>query len=188
MVNGSRYINGNKKDTPLYRRLGQVVLDKATNLDSGLNVTDSQSGFRAYSGRVKGIFRFGQNGLAIESEILADAADAGLRIKEVEIRVRYDVDGSSENPVAHGVRILVKVLHDMELRRPLYFFTLPGLILATVGIGMGLEFLRNFYHGDGLNCPDAAHDTADTGRLIYGADWNSTAYNFQADYGIEERC
>jgi glycosyltransferase involved in cell wall biosynthesis len=25
MVNGSRYLNGNKKDTPLYRRLGQVV-------------------------------------------------------------------------------------------------------------------------------------------------------------------
>ena len=30
MVNGSRYINGDKKDTPLYRRVGQVVLDKAT--------------------------------------------------------------------------------------------------------------------------------------------------------------
>jgi glycosyltransferase involved in cell wall biosynthesis len=26
MVNGSRYINGNKKDTPLYRRLGQIML------------------------------------------------------------------------------------------------------------------------------------------------------------------
>jgi len=49
MVNGSRYINGNKKDTPFYRRLGQVVLDNATRLDSGLNITDSQSGFRAFS-------------------------------------------------------------------------------------------------------------------------------------------
>lgn len=150
MVNGSRYMNGNKKDTPLYRRLGQVILDKVTNLDSGLAVTDSQSGFRAFASQSKAAFRFKQNGLAIESEMLADAAEAGLRIKEVEIGVRYDVDGSSENPVAHGVRILVKVLHDMELRRPLYYFTLPGLVMATLGIGMGLEFLRSFYHGGTL--------------------------------------
>jgi len=33
MVNGSRYLNGNKKDTPLYRRLGQKVLDAATNIN-----------------------------------------------------------------------------------------------------------------------------------------------------------
>jgi glycosyltransferase involved in cell wall biosynthesis len=150
MVNGSRYINGNKKDTPVYRRLGQVILDKVTNLDSGLTVTDSQSGFRAFSSKSKDAFQFKQNGLAIESEMLVDAAEAGLRIKEVEIGVRYDVDGSSQNPVAHGMSILMKVLHDMELRRPLYYFTLPGLFMATIGIGMGLEFLRSFYHGGTL--------------------------------------
>jgi len=150
MVNGSRYINGNKKDTPFYRRLGQVVLDNATRLDSGLNITDSQSGFRAFSADTRGIFRFKQTGLAIESEMLADAANAGLRIKEVEIGVRYDVDGSSENPVSHGVKVLVKILQDMELNRPLYYFTAPGLLMAAIGIGMGLNFLRDFYHGSSL--------------------------------------
>lgn len=39
MVNGSRYINGNKKDTPLYRRLVQKVLLLFTNMCSSLNVT-----------------------------------------------------------------------------------------------------------------------------------------------------
>jgi len=150
MVNGSRYINGNKKDTPFYRRLGQVVLDNATRLDSGLNITDSQSGFRAFSADTKDIFRFHQNGLAIESEMLGDAANAGLRIKEVEIGVRYDVDGSSENPVSHGVKVLVKILQDMELNRPLYYFTAPGIVMSAIGIGMGLEFLRTFYHGGTL--------------------------------------
>ena len=150
MVNGSRYLNGNKKDTPLYRRLGQKVLDIFSNMDSGLSVTDSQSGFRAFSGAAKGIFRFRQNGLAIESEMLADAAAAGLRVQEVEIGVRYDVDGSSEHPVAHGVRVLVKVLHDMELRRPLYYFTAPGILMAGAGILMGLDFLQTFYRGGSL--------------------------------------
>lgn len=150
MVNGSRYLNGDKKDTPFYRRVGQKVLDTATNFDAGLSVTDSQSGFRAFSGHAKDVFRFHQNGLAIESEMLADAAAAGLRIKEVEIGVRYDVDGSSEHPLTHGVRVLLKVLHDMELRRPLYYFTAPGLLLAGAGILMGLEFLRVFAHGGSL--------------------------------------
>jgi len=57
--------------------------------------------------------------------------------------VRYDVDGSSEHPVAHGVRVLLKVLHDMELRRPLYYFTAPGIVMAGAGVLMGLDFLRH---------------------------------------------
>ena len=150
MVNGSRYLNGNKKDTPLYRRLGQKVLDMATNMGSGISVTDSQSGFRAFAWQTRDVFRFGQNGLAIESEMLADAAAAGLRIQEVEIGVRYDVGESSEHPVAHGARVLIKVLHDMELRRPLYYFTVPGLLMAGAGIFMGLNFLQTFYRGGSL--------------------------------------
>ncbi|MCJ7445834.1 MAG: hypothetical protein MUO26_15155 [Methanotrichaceae archaeon] len=72
-------------------------------------------------------------------------------MKEVPIDVRYDVGKSSENPMAHGVRVRVKILQDMELRRPLYYFTVPGIILAVVGIGMGLRFLQTFYHGDRLH-------------------------------------
>lgn len=75
------------------------MLDNATRLDNGLNITDSQSGFRKFSADIIEIFRFKRNGLAIESEILMDAANVGLRIKKIEIEVRYDVDGSSENPV-----------------------------------------------------------------------------------------
>ena len=150
LVNGSRYLNGNKKDTPFYRRIGQKVLDTATNFGSGIEVTDSQSGFRAFNPDIRDVFRFQQNGLAIESEMLADAADAGLGIQEVEIGVRYDVDGSSEHPVSHGVRVLIKVLHDMELRRPLYYFTVPGIFMEGAGVLMGLEFLSVFAHGGSL--------------------------------------
>ena len=150
IVNGSRYLNGNGKNTPFYRRIGQTVLDSATNLNSGLNVTDTQSGFRAFAADTAKVFRFNSSGLAIESEMLMDAANAGLKVKEVEIGVRYDVDGSSENPISHGIKVLAKVLHDMELNRPLYYFTAPGLLFATAGIGMGLGFLRDFYLGGKL--------------------------------------
>jgi glycosyltransferase involved in cell wall biosynthesis len=150
IVNGSRYLNGNRKGTPLYRRLGQVVLDHATNLNSGLSITDTQSGFRAFNVKTACLFRFKQKGLAIESEMLQDAAKAGLRIKEVEIDVRYDVDGSSEHPMSHGIKVLTKVLQDMELNQPLVYFSAPGTVLSAIGIGMGLSFLRDFYHGGSL--------------------------------------
>lgn len=150
VVNGSRYMNGNGKSTPFYRRIGQNVLDRATNLNTGLHITDTQSGFRAFSKNALPAFRFRQSDFGIESEMLADAANAGLRIKEVEIGVRYDVDCSTANPVSHGARVLVKVLHDMELNRPLYYFTVPGMLSAVVGLIMGLSFLQSFYHGGRL--------------------------------------
>ena len=71
--------------------------------------------------------RYWQDGFGIESEMLADAAKAELRVKEVEIGVRYDVDCSTEHPVSHGVRVLMNVLYDIELNRPLFYFTVPGM-------------------------------------------------------------
>jgi len=150
VVNGSRYMNGHGRNTPKYRRLGQKVLDKATNFSSGLDVTDSQSGFRAFAGHTVPVFRFRESGFEIESEMLVDAALAKLRVKEVEIGVRYDVDCSTEHPVSHGVRVLVKVLHDIELNRPLYYFTVPGMVIGGIGTFMGLSFLRTFYLGGSL--------------------------------------
>ena len=104
LVNGSRYLNGFDEETPAYRRVGQRVLDIATNITSGTNVTDSQSGFRAFNGKTLKCYRFRDTGFGIESEMLADAAEHDLKIVEVPITVRYDVENSStKGPVTHGV-------------------------------------------------------------------------------------
>ena len=147
IVNGSRYINGNKKDTPSYRRVGQTVLDRATNLGSGLDITDSQSGFRAFARHAIPAFRFSSVDFGIESEMLTDAANAGLRIKEVEINVRYDVDGSTKNPLTHGIGVLMRVLNDLEFQKPLYYFTLPGSLIIIVGVILGLIFFGDYLGG-----------------------------------------
>ncbi|MBM4241936.1 MAG: glycosyltransferase family 2 protein [Euryarchaeota archaeon] len=147
MVNGSRYLGKGDKNTPKYRRIGQNVLDKATNISSRLTITDTQSGFRAFAVHTIPSFRFKTKGYGIESEMLVDAANAGLKVKEVETGVRYDVKSSKKHPISHGIQVLVNVLQDMELNRPLYYFTLPGLILACIGTGMGLIFLRDYMTG-----------------------------------------
>lgn len=151
MVNGSRYLTGLDRNTPVYRRVGQTILDKATNLNSGLKITDSQSGFRAFAVSTRGVFRFNAQNMAIESEMLADVGKSGLRIKEVEVAVRYDVHGSKINPIKHGFGVLLRIFRDIEFNRPLYCFTLPGTILGVIGLYMGVRFLQEFTMGLSLN-------------------------------------
>lgn len=150
MVNGSRYLNGLDKNTPAYRRVGQTILDEVTNLNSGLHITDSQSGFRAFAASTKDIFRFTAQGMAIESEMLADAGKSGLRIAEVEIGVRYDVDCSTVNPIKHGLGVLLMILKDIEFNKPLYYLTVPGTVLGISGFIMGAFFVQGFTMGKSL--------------------------------------
>lgn len=150
VVNGSRYLNDLEKNTPIYRRVGQTILDKVTNINSGIELTDSQSGFRAFAASTTGVFRFDAQGMGIESEMLADAGKAGLRIREVEIGVRYDVDGSTLNPIRHGLEVFVMVLKDIQFNKPLYYFTVPGLSLGIGGLYIGAHFLQTFASGGDL--------------------------------------
>ena len=78
LVNGARFLEGHN-DVPAYRRIGQEVLTFATNLNSDININDSQSGFRAFASNTFGAFKFNNTGMGIESEMIADAAGAGFR-------------------------------------------------------------------------------------------------------------
>ena len=133
-VNGSRYINGHETSTPTYRRVGQTVLDKTTNIASGVKITDSQSGFRAFSSKCFQCFNFDPEGFGIESDMLIEAANHNMRITEVEITVRYDVNTTTANPVVQGVSVLLRVLELMRFNRPLYFYGISGAIILFFGI------------------------------------------------------
>jgi glycosyltransferase involved in cell wall biosynthesis len=152
LVIGSRFCNGNGQEVPAYRKVGIKVLDMTTNFLGGLSVTDTQSGFRAYGKRAIDCICIDDDGMSAGSEILLLAKDNRLKVEEVEIHWNYAVENASKlNPVSHGVKVLLILLQDMEIRRPLYYFTLPGMIFAALGIGIGLELLRAFYHGGQLS-------------------------------------
>ncbi|MGC9516144.1 MAG: glycosyltransferase family 2 protein [Methanomicrobiales archaeon] len=150
VVNGSRYIHGTDENTPAYRRVGQKVLDTATNISSGLKITDTQSGYRAFAGHTVPLFRFKDSGFGVESEMLVDAANNKLRIVEVEIGVRYDVDGSTKHPLSHGIRVLIKIIREIEINQPLYYFTIPGLIIVIIGLIISLFFIRDYITGKSI--------------------------------------
>ena len=65
IVIGSCFItNGNS--IPAYRKFWMMVLNSATNAGSKNKVSDSQSGFRAYSKNAIGSLRFRRNGMGTE--------------------------------------------------------------------------------------------------------------------------
>jgi glycosyltransferase involved in cell wall biosynthesis len=151
LVNGSRYMDKKLKGTPVYRRIGQTVLDKTSNINSGLKITDTQSGFRAFAVYTIPTFKFSKSGFSIESEMLMDAASNNFKIMEVQVGVSYNKGkkGSdhTKNPIMHGVGVFVRLLQDMEFRRPLYYFCIPGLVLIGIGLVMGLVFFGQYLDG-----------------------------------------
>jgi len=83
IVVGSRFMRKNK--IPTYRILGQSILTYATNFGSGVKLTDSQSGFRAFSYSAVSQMVFNEKGLSIESEMQFLAGEKKLVVKEVPI-------------------------------------------------------------------------------------------------------
>ena len=147
VVIGSRFVDGNDEGIPAYRKVGMKILDTATTFaGNGLAITDSQSGFRAYGRRAIEAIHPSGEGMSAGSEILIQASDHRLQVAEVPIRVRYDIAGtSSENPVSHGVSVLMNIIRLISLRRPLVFFGIPGLLFTGLGLGAELYTFSLFY-------------------------------------------
>ena len=148
VVIGSRFVGGNGEGIPAYRKVGMKVLDTATAMaGSGLSVSDSQSGFRAYGRHAIEAIRINGEGMSAGSEILIRASDHRLQVAEVPIAVRYDIKGtSSENPVSHGIGVLMNVVKLISLRRPLVFFGIPGVVLTLLGISLEIYTFSEYYH------------------------------------------
>ncbi len=126
------------KQIPTYRRVGQRILSVATDALSGADL-DSQSGFRAYSPKAVALLHPKENGMAVSSELVSLATQAGLKITEVPISVKYLADSSTHNPIAQGVDTLTRIIRMISERKPLLFFGLGGFVIMICGIGLGVK-------------------------------------------------
>jgi glycosyltransferase involved in cell wall biosynthesis len=140
LVIGSREAQNDK--TPRYRRIGKKVISRSTRLASKANIFDSESGFRALSPKAINELELKENGFAIESEMITRAAEKNLKITEVPISNIYTMDGSTLNPIRHGIDVLSRIIVMISQRRPLFFFGLAGGILLAAGLVIGFKVLH----------------------------------------------
>lgn len=139
-VIGSREQQGS--NIPLYRRIGQKLLLHSINVLSQKRLSDSESGFRAFSKKAISALELKESGMAISAETVAEAAKQELKVAEVPISVTYNRDSSTLNPVAHGLGVFTKILVMISERKPLFFFGLGGAILIIVGLITGVRVLQ----------------------------------------------
>ena len=76
------------------------------------------------------------------SEILVQMSDHRLKVGEIPIKVRYDINGtSSQNPFRHGVTVLMNVVQFVTIRRPVTAFGIPGSLIMVIGIILAIQAL-----------------------------------------------
>ncbi len=134
IVIGSRFLDKKSKEMPNYRKMGIKLITKVTNLSITEKLTDSQSGFRAYSKEVLEKIVPTDEGMGVSTEILIKASKLDFKIAEVPIEVLYTGDTSTHDPVSHGTSVIISTLKFMSIHNPLKFYGIPGLIFLIIGL------------------------------------------------------
>jgi glycosyltransferase involved in cell wall biosynthesis len=146
IVIGSRFLNiHDREKVPAYRSFGIRTLTLLTKIASNRNITDSESGFRAYGKAALSKIELHENGFGAVSEILLRASERNLSIKEVPATITYNIeDTSTINPISHGATVLKGIILFVSLRHPLLFYGAPGMIMLVVSAGFLAQALAIF--------------------------------------------
>ena len=123
VVLGSRMLGekGMPKSRILMNKIGNLV----TYLFFGILVTDSQSGFRAYSKKALDSVYTSMDRYEFESEMLGQIKNAKLKIKEVPIKVIYTDyslnkykhhDGFLAQGLLNGVKMVIRLIENTLIK------------------------------------------------------------------------
>jgi glycosyltransferase involved in cell wall biosynthesis len=134
IVIGSRFLNySDRQKVPAYRSFGVKTITRFTQAASYNNITDAQSGFRAYNKNALSKVNLFEQGMAVSTEILLRAKEKNMLIKEVPVTIEYNVKNpSTHNPLSHGIGTLYSIMQFISLRHPLAFYGIPGIILLAI--------------------------------------------------------
>jgi glycosyltransferase involved in cell wall biosynthesis len=137
LVVGSRYLQHTSR-VPYHRVCGHYFFKLVINRLSGVAITDTQSGFRAFSIRaLRMVNAFQADGFGVESEMQFQAHKFQLRVTEVPITVRYYQE-VKRSVIKQGLTVLSQVL-----RLTLHYR--PGMVYSAAG--MAVLFLVNLVGG-----------------------------------------
>ncbi|MFH1403981.1 MAG: glycosyltransferase family 2 protein [Candidatus Altiarchaeota archaeon] len=142
---GVRYSGGRGK-TPLYRRVGQKILDAQTNLIAESNFTDTQSGFRCFSKKALLKITPDYTGFEAESFMLIHAVKNELTVIEVPILQEYRKDTPTMGPISHGARVLVSLIQFVGREHILLSFGTGSLMSFVMSIFFAFRTFNIFLH------------------------------------------
>jgi glycosyltransferase involved in cell wall biosynthesis len=146
VVIGSRFVEvDGTEEMPLYRRVGAKLITKMVNGSAKNSFSDAQSGFRAYNRDALEELSIVEAGMGASVEILLEASKHYLKIHEVPTTCKYengDVATSTENPVTHGLSVMMSIVRLIVEERPLTVLGIPGLLCLFAGVFFGVWMLQ----------------------------------------------
>jgi len=158
LVVGSRFVDGNRIEAPLYRRLGLRVLNYLHRRVNKLSVSDAECGFRALSRKaLNAVQFFDHGGYGVDAEMLSLAEKNGITIAEVPITVRYKglKKTSKKTPLTHGGELIGSLLRMVIEESPLKYLGLPGMMFLFIGMLAAVYMGLLFNSGAGFDIPAA---------------------------------
>ena len=133
IVIGSRFL-GKTEHLPKYRKFGIKTITGLTNVMTGSNISDSQSGFRSYSQKVLQEISPIESGMGISTEILIKATKKKMRITEIPITITYENNTHSKEPISHGTSVIISTVKHVAIERPLLYYGVTGLFFLALGL------------------------------------------------------
>ena len=112
-VVGSRFskFEENKIKIPKINRVGNKLFNKMTRYLTGVDISDSQSGFRAIRASLIKRMKLTSRGYEVESEMLVKALKLNARVKETSISFDQRTVGTSKlDPMRDGIKILYSII------------------------------------------------------------------------------
>jgi glycosyltransferase involved in cell wall biosynthesis len=140
---GSRFLDDTTQASG-YRKTGIKIITSASNYGTNFKISDSQSGFRAYSKDAIDAIHPTEQGMSVSTEILLKISNKGLSVAEVPITISYQGDTSEQHSVTHGVGVLANTIKYVSIKHPLQFYGIPGLTLIIAGLVLGGMFLDRY--------------------------------------------
>jgi len=110
LVIGSSFLSIQRAQVPWIKTLGNRVFSGLIYWGTGFEVSDSQSGYRAYRVDKLDSLSLVESGMGISTEILIKAVKRGFRIKEKPVQITHYDPVAISSLLSHGFSVLVSTL------------------------------------------------------------------------------
>ena len=146
---GDRLSNGTyaEENKRAFHGFGNDLVRAMIKWIYGYSFDDVMTGYRAFSRPFVKTFPVMSEGFQIETEISIHAVDRRWRIKDVPIIYRDRPEGSISklNTIGDGMKVMIAIASLFKNYRPLKFFSLAALVLAVIGLLLGIPVIVEFF-------------------------------------------
>ena len=149
MTVGDRLSNGTyaEENKRAFHGFGNDLVRAMIKWIYGYSFDDVMTGYRAFSRPFVKTVPVMSEGFQIETEISIHAVDRRWRIKDVPIVYRDRPEGSVSklNTIGDGMKVMIAIASLFKNYRPLKFFSLAALVLAAIGLLLGIPVIVEFF-------------------------------------------